>query len=712
MSSYSEQINFSILGPVSAGKSTYFNSITSSTYSDMKRRKTTMLPQIYNISKDPSMVESIDTIFNKNRSSNEHIIKIREDGTFNIDRDFKEIVHTISPIKDFINLPDHDASYSILDMPGLNDAGDTLYYDYIKSNSHNIDVYLLVFDINSGLNTTDEVNIINLVVEQIKKNNHGYIHILINKCDELDRSEDGIYTFGDGELNELYERCVQTANRLCIDIKDKVSISPLCSSKLYVYKAAKNDINNIDESMIDTIIKLEFGIRQLKKLDTLERKRAFIAKLIDTESYNDWLKTTGYDVFLTKCNIILQNYTSIINYHIFKELSDIYNKLLSDNIKFNNATSLSDFIDNLTNKLLIINRRFDKLKSIDDKYVISDINLKLIKSISNILESHINSGIDSYSGSSLNLVELFIGKVADYSLKFMNLFSNPLESSKNILDGKRIKLLTEEFKKRFSYDVFLELFEKGNMDLNIFGVSIENTLTNSNFKAILQNVSVHVAHQHFAVSTVGRKSQNVKDTLNISNNYIDNVVKQYIKISKGGLYDKQKTDIFLDSLDFMLTINNIDIEILSQYILSYLKFDVKRRPNQIKLCRFWFNLNFSNLKMKSSKVQLLYMYIHNEVIYSIPDKETLPELEEYEKCMIIMNHIYDIVLKHYDLKPENIPTINEIVSKDDSCVISQEFNIITTETNKLNSENKIAINMDFNDSDSDSDTIYVANIKI
>ena len=65
-------------------------------------------------------------------------------------------------------------------MPGLNCGADTLYYDYIKSTSSNIDIYILVVDVNSALNTTDEINIIRLIIEEIKKNKNGYIHILIN----------------------------------------------------------------------------------------------------------------------------------------------------------------------------------------------------------------------------------------------------------------------------------------------------------------------------------------------------------------------------------------------------------------------------------------------------------------------------------------------------------------------------------------------------
>lgn len=48
---YTENIKIAILGPVSADKSTFFNALISNTCSNMKRKKTTMLPQIYNITK-------------------------------------------------------------------------------------------------------------------------------------------------------------------------------------------------------------------------------------------------------------------------------------------------------------------------------------------------------------------------------------------------------------------------------------------------------------------------------------------------------------------------------------------------------------------------------------------------------------------------------------------------------------------------------------
>ncbi len=49
MSQYQENIHIAILGPVSAGKSTLLNGLFATTYSQMKKKRTTMMPNIYQI---------------------------------------------------------------------------------------------------------------------------------------------------------------------------------------------------------------------------------------------------------------------------------------------------------------------------------------------------------------------------------------------------------------------------------------------------------------------------------------------------------------------------------------------------------------------------------------------------------------------------------------------------------------------------------------
>ena len=299
-----ENINIAILGPVSAGKSTFFNALCSNTCSDMKRKKTTMLPQIYQTTNGDN-IDSIESIYEKNKKSNEEILVKRESGKFNHAVDFKEINHTIKVIPDFIHFDNDNTSYSILDMPGLNDGGNSLYYDYIKQNSHKIDIYILVFDLNSGLNTTDEINIINMVVDEIEKNKNGYIHVIINKCDEITFKKDKVI-LEDAELNECYERSLMIIKEKCKNVS--YSVSPLCSSKLYIFRSVRNNIDVIDEGQLDNIIKLECGKQELKKLKDIKMKRKFISGLLNKSSnnmYDDWMTSTGYNKFKESINFIV-----------------------------------------------------------------------------------------------------------------------------------------------------------------------------------------------------------------------------------------------------------------------------------------------------------------------------------------------------------------------------------------------------------------------
>jgi hypothetical protein len=353
-------IHIAILGPVSAGKSTFFNALSTRTCSDMKRKKTTMLPQIYKTVHDESKVDSIEIIYAKNKFSNEQILEKRENKKFNYNEDFNEIVHFINPITDFIVLPDTTATYSILDMPGLNCGGDDLYYDYIRKISSNIDIYLLVFDVNSCLNTSDEIKILELVADEIKKNENGYLHILINKCDEIQFNENSEPFLDDDELQELYIRSKQIIDEKCKDIIDKVSMSPICSSKLYVFRGVKNNISSIDEKQLDAIIKEECGNTELKKCNTPAKKKCFIEGLLKAKGnksnplFCSWMKSTGYQLFLESLQKIIIKYDSIIYYHINTQLKSLKIPPTNDNIYFEYLNKLVDIkhqIDLLKQKI-------------------------------------------------------------------------------------------------------------------------------------------------------------------------------------------------------------------------------------------------------------------------------------------------------------------------------------------------------------------------
>lgn len=488
-----ENIHIAILGPVSAGKSTFLNALFSNTFSDMKRKKTTMLPQIYKTTMNKDIIDSQDEIYEKNRLSNETILKLREENKYN-QSDFKELEYNVECIDDFIKLPDSNATYSILDMPGLNcGGGDNMYFNYISQVSKYIDIYILVFDINSGLNTTDEVNILNVIATEIKKNKYGYVHIIINKCDDVIYNNNS-FKFNDDELQELYDRCVETTNKYFKDIKDicNVSISPLCASDLYVFRSIKNNIDSIDEKHLDKIIMNESGKKELNKLSSLSNKQKYIQGLIKQKKstlFDDWMKDTGYNMFQTSLSNINSNYCKMIEHHIIIELNNILSINITD-------------LDIITNKLVIINDSLLKLSNIDKTYIKSDIIEDLINKNTVKINQYINSGIDSYSASTLEKADSFIIKIGKFADKIKNWFkgSNPFDETKTKLIDKRYLLLNNQLLTKYDEKIFAELYKKSKLDITKFKSSIDATLVVNSEEQYMPQIIIRLLNSIYKIT--------------------------------------------------------------------------------------------------------------------------------------------------------------------------------------------------------------------
>jgi len=465
---HQEELSVILVGPVSAGKSTLLNAIFSDTYSEMKRKKTTMLPQVYNVRK-ADLYNSKDDILFTNSSYNEEILKLRDEKKY--DKVDKVIEFTVPPIFDFIHIPDKDAIYKIIDMPGLNCGNDSIYYDYVARIAHTIDLYILVFDINSGLNTSDEVTILQFINNLIKTHGHGYVHVIINKADNVEFNTHTSFKFNDDELEELYGRSIDTVYKHLSDVDEKhITIGPLCSNQLYVYRCIKNNINSIDETQLNTIIKEEVGKTELSKLRTLQNKQKYIqGMIIDKEEkyYDNWMKDTGYGLFKLLINSTINtNYCQMIENHIIKELQSI--KVVSTTEEYSMITELiQQCID-----------RLNKLKTIYPNYKNNSNINENIDRITSLLNDDTASKIVSCT---LNDTDSFISKIKKFinTITFFN--NNPSVTSLAQLEDKRIFLLNNELSLNYNRHIFSELCSKGKLDMGMFQTCIKNSLHNNNY---------------------------------------------------------------------------------------------------------------------------------------------------------------------------------------------------------------------------------------
>lgn len=617
----SENIKLAIFGPVSAGKTTFFNALMSNKCSGMARKKLTMLPQIYQIVNEGE-IHTIQGIYQNNKFFNEEILKLREAGTFDPEQHFTELIYNINPIPDFIQLPDNMATYSILDMPGLNCAGDTLYYDYVKKISSTIDIYLVVFDINSGLNTTDEINILKFIVEQIQQNNHGYLHILINKCDNIIINGDNI-TLEDEELDELYKRIEEAIHKYCTPIHDKVSFSPLCSQKLYIYRSVQNDITTIEEEHLNNIISEELGKKGLKDYSDITAKREYVSGLTNSPIFGDWIKNTGYNQFIHSLDKILRNYSEIVFYHINAELVKLQDISVSVD---------KNYFDIMSEEIAKINARIQKAK----QYTELPIPQYLLDNLE-IINAKLNEYlITSYSDSPIDIIDTIIGKINYYYAMLKNLFNkNPLKGASYELEDCRIQLLIEQFKEKFTGDIFIELHEAFYGDDGEY--SDDDFIDDIFVKSVENALSENMASIIYISDVISQ--------FDPSNNfdYMDRLIGIFIDLL--GEYKIEST-IFIEFLPKFIVYAEDNLILISKAITNFMitNFTINNEPLYTKIiCTDWKVLKSSTIEQLGRKIQYIYLSRTFKTFNSVDNIFEKIDYITYDNIMNILDSIFEIL---------------------------------------------------------------------
>ena len=708
MSQFQENIHIAIIGPVSAGKSTLLNALFSNTFSDMKRKKTTMLPQIYQTVINGDNIDTEETIKQLNTESNNMILKLRESGQYNHQLHFKELAYRVKPINDFIELPDKNATYSILDMPGLNCSGDgnKIYYDYLLQNSHKIDIYVLVFDINSGLNTTDEENILKEINKYITTNKHGYVHVLANKCDEIEFKSPYKFTFSDEEVKELYERSIEIVDKNIKDINGIVSKSPICSSELYVYRGAINNINTIDEKQLDDLIKRECGKKDFAELNKngLEAKRKFVKGLIKEKKVcNDWMKDTGYCLFKKSMNDILNNYQKIILYHIEQCVDKLLNK-----IRF-----IYNTMDDITSELEIINVRLSNLlSSTDNKCKVIEIIPVSIRTkldeITQKLNTFIIVGLNTYTGKDIITVNSFIDKVKIFLDKVKSMFvQNPLEISQEKLKLKRIELLNNKLSESFDEDIFAELYSTKTLDLTKYILCITNTIDKNliKFNILLNSVNTITAN----------------DTI-----FMGIIFDKFVSSYKINTFDE-----FIFNLKLIAHSTKNNLEIMLKVIQKYF-VDSYSETNKYSLLKqqqysYWFKINqhkfvdnCDEIKYVYYKLNSMFQHVDNICVNCMDMTTTCSTirnkydvnpnctdtLNSFKLSQLSMSDFYNLMIQLFEKTPEiiNVPCLKIDNNKILDDTTDDEFQDASDKKSSDENSNK------YNDSD-DSDTVYKKTMK-
>ena len=323
-------INIGIIGCVSAGKSTLLNSIFGKCLSDMKIKRTTMVPQIYHLKHNDVCNANIDEIINTNKTTNQSFTNKVWNG---IDVCNYNIKHPTN----FIELSD-EFEFNIYDIPGINDQQTKdIYMNWLKVNLCKFHFVIYVIDVYSSLNTSDEIEILDVITEHILHSSH--LICLINKCDnQVFNETDNSFRHDDEELEDIIETQIKpTIQKKISNKKFKSYIQSFSSKKCFLYRCIEcNDtdeliLSNLDSKHLESLMIEAVGKSKWSRFND-ETKIEYAKKKVieikdDNEDITNILLDSGYTNLIHYINNIITNDSEFfINYwkniiefsHIFK----------------------------------------------------------------------------------------------------------------------------------------------------------------------------------------------------------------------------------------------------------------------------------------------------------------------------------------------------------------------------------------------------------
>jgi hypothetical protein len=285
---------------------------------------------------------------------------------------------------------------TLYDMPGLNDARTKdVYYKYLEDNFYKFNIVIFVVDIYSGLNTSDENDIVKLLttnIKKIKSEENKNIHMLtvINKADDMQISERGELVIT-GELEEMYDQVVNTIKQKfeANSISDNlIGFVPICGLDSHLYRMIQKfgpDYNLSNENILK-IGTNDMGKKRFTMLKPQEQKDKVLSIIKDTEFIDHMIRLSGFE----KLELILNEFIKLNG-----------ENLVIDNINYVLKRTDPVNLDNLESTIIENINLFLMLKQIDEaKYnekmgwIVKSIHTQIYKLI--LATSKINYIIEYY----------------------------------------------------------------------------------------------------------------------------------------------------------------------------------------------------------------------------------------------------------------------------------------------------------------------------
>ncbi len=557
-----DNINICLLGCVSAGKSTILNTIICEDITQSKIKRTTMMPIALVETKNELLALNYDDINTQIQTLNDKIIKDTENGIkLNLSQYNNEIIFNIDKLDLKIS---KKHNITIFDMPGLNDARTKEeYYKYLDNNFTKFNIVIFVIDINSGLNTSDEMDILDFICKKIKHNNENGCKktkfiVIANKIDDMNlNQETNKLEFANDEFEEMYNQIEKTIleKSNVFNINDNfVKLLPLCGLDSYLFRMinAKGINYKMTKSQIIRIGVSEYGSKfKLKKID--EQKKLIKEFIADKKFVDNMIKLSGFEILnttLLDClntnsdEFVLENIIFEIDKIQEFDLDDFDNSYLK---AFQLVYKLKNFdIDNYEKYF----KQYSKLM-IDEFIEYVGLNCSDFFEFNEAYEDLILFNIHKKINDESCLYDCFIQDLdTNYPIEFSNVLNSLIEHT--ILNSNNI------------FDIINVLLKELN-DKNYFNTK------NKHYNSIEYFLPM-IFDKLFSENTLNKERSNELYKLH-------KLFSIYIK-------DDKIKELYLRQMAMLVIINKSDVDIINTLIY----FDMKGE----KIIKNWINLVLSD----------------------------------------------------------------------------------------------------------------------
>jgi len=258
-------VRIALVGAVSVGKSTLLNALLAMRAAPMAIFRTTAGEIIYKEVDDMKSPQHVLDIHYTIQLANSKLLSKKQLQV----QDVQQVLINIPPVKCLFDTA-HSAGalVAIHDLPGLSDPQTkSAYLDYVRSRFHDYDLVLFVVDVQTGMGSKEEQDILALIAAGVAERKRVLgatteLIVVVNKCDEMASSSapGGAIAGEVVPANEAHRRMVSQTRAVVDTVGANAKFVCLSAEDAYVHRALRQDPHcKLDDGHLNRFGISEFG---------------------------------------------------------------------------------------------------------------------------------------------------------------------------------------------------------------------------------------------------------------------------------------------------------------------------------------------------------------------------------------------------------------------------------------------------------------------